>query len=76
MELKDEILLALSKSASLPELKSILVCFKDNGGTREDAHLNLYELLQDASTEIEDKKLRELIDFTIGYSGKIPTFWD
>ena len=76
MELKDEILLALSKSASLPELKSILVWFKDNGGTREDAHMHLYELLQEASTEKEDENLRELIDFTIGYSGKIPTIWD
>lgn len=76
MELKDEIQLALVKSASLSELKSILICFKENGGTRSDAHLQLYELLQEAATQEEDSKLRELIDFTIGYSGKIPTIWD
>lgn len=76
MELKDEIKLALAKSSPLPELKSILIRFKENGGTRSDAHLQLYELLQEAATEEDDSKLRELIDFTIGYSGRIPTIWD
>ncbi len=76
MNLKNEIHFALGQSASMSELKSILVCYKENGGTREDAHLYLYELLQEASTEVEDSKLRELIDFTIGFSGKIPTIWD
>ncbi|MBP7281845.1 MAG: hypothetical protein KBA66_09725 [Leptospiraceae bacterium] len=75
MNLKQEIKTALEKNLSLPELKSILLCFKENGGTREKAHLNLYELLQYASTEEEDAKLRELIDFAIGYSGKITSIW-
>lgn len=76
MNLKDEIRLALNETYSLAELKSILVCYKENGGTKEDAHLSLYELLQETSSEEEDFYLRELLDFTIGYSGKIPTIWD
>jgi|JI9StandDraft_1071089.scaffolds.fasta_scaffold03573_7 hypothetical protein len=76
MNLKNEISIAIHKSATLPELKSILIGYKENGGTREDAHLLLYELLQEASTELEDNLLRELLDFTIGFSGKIETIWD
>jgi len=76
MNLKNEIKLALQQTVTLPELKSILICYKENGGSKEDAHLNLYELLQEASTEIEDSYLRALIDFTIDYSGKNLSIWD
>lgn len=76
MNLKNEIHIAIHKSSTLSELKAILICYKENGGTREEAHLFLYELLQEASTELEDNLLRELLDFTIGFSGKIPTIWD
>jgi hypothetical protein len=76
MKLKNEILFSINNSASISELKSILVRFKENGGTKENAHLELYELLQEASSEFEDAMLRELLDFTIGFSGKMPTNWD
>ncbi|HMV44969.1 MAG TPA: hypothetical protein PK079_14810 [Leptospiraceae bacterium] len=76
MDLHKTIKNAIDLSAPLSELKSILIHYKEEGGTKEDAHMQLYELLQDASTNNEDFLLRELIDFTIGYSGKIPTIWD
>lgn len=76
MELYDRIKDAMNSEASISELKSILVFYKDDGGSKEEAHLQLYELLQEASTRNEDIILRELIDFTIGYSGKISPIWD
>jgi hypothetical protein len=76
MNLKNEIQSALVDNVSLAKLKLILKNFKESGGTREEAHTHLYELLQEASTSQEDEYLRELLDYTIGFSGKIATLWD
>lgn len=76
MTFKQDIKFALNRSADLNELESILIQYKINGGKKEDAHLNLYELLQEADTVEEDRKLRELIDYTIGFSGTRKSFWD
>ena len=63
---------ALRSEDSVPKLLSVVLGWKDDGCTREEAERRLASVLAEVATrgtEEEDESLREVLDFVTGFCG-------
>ena len=71
---KSQIVSAIKENQPLEDLHSILLSFKQEGGTQNEAYSQLQDLRPQFSSDLEDKLL-EVMDLVVGYCSPHMKVW-